>query len=71
MSQTTSRIVIIGAGIVGIATAALAFSEIMPPASPKILLKAPKWLLDLLQSLSVRPSNQPQWAGWSPVLSAA
>jgi D-amino-acid dehydrogenase len=35
--------------------AALAFSDIMPLASPKILLKAPKWLLDPLGPLTDPP----------------
>ncbi|MDP3523227.1 MAG: FAD-dependent oxidoreductase [Hoeflea sp.] len=92
MSRPTQRIVIVGAGIVGIATAALlseqghavtvidrtgiaeetskgnaaalAFSDIMPLASPKILLKAPRWLLDPLGPLSIRPSYLPRLAPW-------
>ncbi|MBU4528162.1 MAG: FAD-dependent oxidoreductase [Hoeflea sp.] len=92
MSRPTQRILIVGAGIVGIATsallseqghavtvidrtgiaeetskgnaAALAFSDIMPLASPKILLKAPKWLLDPLGPLSIRPSYLPRLAPW-------
>ena len=92
MNATTSDIVIVGAGIVGIATAALlteaghtvtvidrsgiaeqtskgnaaafAFSDIMPLASPKIILKAPKWLLDPLGPLSIRPSYLPRLAPW-------
>ena len=90
--MTTSRITIVGAGIVGIATAALlseqghsvtvidrsgiaeetskgnaaafAFSDIMPLASPKILLRAPKWLLDPLGPLSIRPSYLPRLTPW-------
>ena len=87
-----SRIIIIGGGIVGIATAALlceaghevtvidrsglaretsrgnaaalAFSDIMPLASPKILFRAPKWLLDPLGPLSIRPSYLPRLTPW-------
>jgi D-amino-acid dehydrogenase len=83
MSSPSADILIIGAGIVGIATAALlaeaghsvrvidrsgiaeetskgnaaalAFTDIMPLASPKIMLKAPKWLIDPLGPLSIRP----------------
>jgi len=86
------RILIVGGGIVGIATAALlseaghpvtvidrtglaqetskgnaaalAFTDIMPMASPKILLKAPKWLIDPLGPLSIRPSYLPKLAPW-------
>ncbi|WP_394687925.1 NAD(P)/FAD-dependent oxidoreductase [Hoeflea sp.] len=92
MSSPRVSITIVGAGIVGIATAALlseaghtvtvidrtgiaeetsrgnaaalAFSDIMPLASPKILLKAPKWLLDPLGPLSIRPSYLPKLAQW-------
>lgn len=90
--MSTHRIIIVGGGIVGIATAtmlaeaghavtvidrsglaeetskgnaaALAFSDILPLASPKILLKAPKWLLDPLGPLSIRPSYLPRLAPW-------
>lgn len=90
--MSTAGIIIVGGGIVGIATAALlaeaghavtvidrsglaeetskgnaaalAFSDIMPLASPKILLKAPKWLLDPLGPLSIRPSYLPRLAPW-------
>lgn len=92
--MTTPRfsVTIVGAGIVGIATAALlseaghtvtvidrsgiaqetskgnaaafAFSDIMPLASPKIMTKAPKWLLDPLGPLSIRPSYLPRLAPW-------
>lgn len=92
MSAPRQSIAIVGAGIVGIATAALlsevghtvtvidrtgiaeetsrgnaaalAFSDIMPLASPKTMLKAPKWLLDPLGPLSIRPSYLPQLAPW-------
>ena len=77
-------IVVIGAWVVGIATAevliargrsvlvidrkgvaqeasagnagALAFSDIFPLASPGVVRKAPKWLLDPLGPLAIRPS---------------
>jgi D-amino-acid dehydrogenase len=90
MSVPRVSVTIVGAGIVGIATAALlseaghtvtvidrtgialetskgnaaalAFSDILPLASPKIMLKAPKWLLDPLGPLSIRPSYLPQLA---------
>lgn len=92
MNDDKTTVIIIGAGIVGIATAALlaeaghvvtvidrsgiaeetskgnaaalAFSDIMPLASPKILLRAPKWLLDPLGPLSIRPSYLPKLAPW-------
>ena len=44
--------------------AALAFSDIMPLASPKILLRAPKWLFDPLGPLTIRPSYLPKLAPW-------
>lgn len=44
--------------------AALAFSDIAPLASPKIMLKAPKWLFDPLGPLSIRPSYLPKLAPW-------
>lgn len=90
--MSASRIIIVGGGVVGIATAALlaeaghnvtvidrsglaeetskgnaaalAFSDIMPLASPKILLKAPKWLLDPLGPLTIRPSYLPRLTPW-------
>lgn len=92
MSAPRISVTIVGAGIVGIATAALlseaghdvtvidrtgiaeetsrgnaaalAFSDIMPLASPKIMLKAPKWLLDPLGPLSIRPSYLSKLAPW-------
>ena len=85
-------IIIVGGGVVGIASAALlaeaghkvtvidrsglaqetskgnaaalAFSDIMPLASPKILLKAPKWLMDPLGPLTIRPSYLPRLTPW-------
>ena len=42
----------------------LAFSEVLPIASPGILLQAPKWLLDPLGPLSVPPANAPRVAPW-------
>lgn len=43
---------------------AFAFTDILPLASPGILRKAPKWLLDPLGPLSVRPSYALQIAPW-------
>ncbi|SOE16437.1 glycine/D-amino acid oxidase-like deaminating enzyme [Hoeflea halophila] len=90
--MSSKSVIIVGGGVVGIATAALlseaghsvtvidrsglaqetskgnaaalAFSDIMPLASPKILLRAPKWLLDPLGPLSIRPSYLPKLAPW-------
>lgn len=44
--------------------AALAFSDIMPLASPKIMWKAPRWLFDPLGPLSIRPAYLPRLAPW-------
>ena len=43
---------------------AFAFSDILPLASPGILRKAPKWLLDPLGPLSVPPAYALQIAPW-------
>ena len=43
---------------------AFAFTDILPLASPGILKKAPKWLLDPLGPLSVPPSYMVQIAPW-------
>ena len=43
---------------------AFAFSDILPLASPGILRKAPKWLLDPLGPLSVRPAHALKVAPW-------
>ncbi|MBL4930008.1 NAD(P)/FAD-dependent oxidoreductase [Fuscibacter oryzae] len=43
---------------------AFAFTDIMPLASPGILRKAPKWLLDPLGPLSVPPAYAMQIAPW-------
>ncbi len=43
---------------------ALAFSDILPLASPGILRKAPRWLLDPLGPLAIRPSYLPCIAPW-------
>ncbi|WP_421579252.1 NAD(P)/FAD-dependent oxidoreductase [Shinella sp. M31] len=43
---------------------AFAFTDILPLASPGILKKAPKWLLDPLGPLSVPPSYAVQIAPW-------
>jgi D-amino-acid dehydrogenase len=39
---------------------ALAFSDILPLASPGILRKAPRWLLDPLGPLAIRPAYLPR-----------
>ncbi len=44
--------------------AALAFSDILPLASPKIMWKAPRWLLDPLGPLSIRPAYLPKMLPW-------
>ena len=43
---------------------ALAFSDILPLASPGILRKAPAWLLDPLGPLAIRPRYLPRLAPW-------
>ncbi len=43
---------------------AFAFTDILPLASPGILKKAPKWLLDPLGPLSVRPAYALKIAPW-------
>ena len=43
---------------------AFAFTDILPLASPGILKKAPKWLLDPLGPLSVPPAYALQIAPW-------
>lgn len=43
---------------------AFAFTDIFPLASPKILRKAPKWLLDPLGPLSLRPSYAVRMIPW-------
>lgn len=43
---------------------ALAFSEILPLASPRILRKALRWMVDPLGPLSLRPAYLPQIAPW-------
>lgn len=43
---------------------ALAFSDILPLASPGILRKAPRWLLDPLGPLTIRPTYLPRIAPW-------
>lgn len=85
-------VVIVGAGIVGIAAAChlaedgrrvllidreepargasfgnaggFAFSDVMPLASPGIMRKAPKWLLDPLGPLAIPPAYLPRIAPW-------
>ncbi len=43
---------------------AFAFTDILPLASPGILRKAPKWLLDPLGPLTIPPAYAPQIAPW-------
>ena len=43
---------------------ALAFSDILPLASPRMLVRAPHWLLDPLGPLAIRPSYLPTLAPW-------
>lgn len=90
--QSTSDVVVIGAGVVGLSNAlalqarglsviildregpaagasagnagAFAFTDILPLASPGILKKAPKWLLDPLGPLSVPPAYALQITPW-------
>ena len=86
------RVVVIGAGVVGLSAAlalqmrgmavtvldregpaagasagnagAFAFTDILPLASPGILRRAPKWLLDPLGPLSVPPAYAARIAPW-------
>ncbi|MCS0495182.1 FAD-dependent oxidoreductase [Ancylobacter sp. MQZ15Z-1] len=90
--SASDDIIVIGAGIVGLASAfhlqgeglkvrlverggvaegasmgnagALAFTDILPLASPGILRKAPRWLLDPLGPLSIPPCYLPRLAPW-------
>lgn len=43
---------------------AFAFSDIIPLATPGILRQAPKWLMDPLGPLSIRPSYAPHLLSW-------
>jgi D-amino-acid dehydrogenase len=43
---------------------ALAFSDILPLASPGIIWKAPRWLLDPLGPLSIPPRYLPSILPW-------
>jgi len=43
---------------------ALAFSDILPLASPGIVRKAPRWLLDPLGPLAIRPRYLPRLLPW-------
>jgi D-amino-acid dehydrogenase len=43
---------------------AFAFSDVLPLASPGIMRKAPRWLLDPLGPLSIPPSYLPRIAPW-------
>ncbi len=90
--ERSADVVVIGAGIVGVAIAlrlqregrdvllidrkgvaaeasggnagALAFSDILPLASPGILKKAPRWLFDPLGPLAIPPAYLPRIAPW-------
>lgn len=90
--QRSCAVLVIGAGIVGVATAlrlqregrdvclidrervaaqasrgnagALAFSDILPLASPGILRQAPRWLLDPLGPLTIQPTYLPRLSPW-------
>ncbi|MDY0883101.1 NAD(P)/FAD-dependent oxidoreductase [Dongia soli] len=90
--RTDYDVIIIGAGIIGVAIAcylqqsgqsvalidkkgigletskgnagAFAFSDIMPLASPGIILKAPKWLFDPLGPLTIPPRYLPKILPW-------
>jgi len=92
VGEAACDVLVIGAGIVGVAIAlrlqqegrsvvlidregvaaqasrgnagALAFSDILPLASRGILRKAPRWLLDPLGPLTIRPSYLPRIAPW-------
>lgn len=44
--------------------AALAFSDILPMASPGIMKKVPRWLFDPVGPLTIRPSYLPKIAPW-------
>ena len=91
-TEKSCDVLVIGAGIVGVAIAlrlqqegrdvllidrehvaaqasrgnagALAFSNILPLASPGILRQAPSWLLDPLGPLAIRPRYLPKLAPW-------
>ena len=91
-AEASCDVLVIGAGIVGLAIAlrlqqegrevtvidrsgiaaeasrgnagALAFTDVLPLASPKIIRKAPSWLLDPLGPLSLRPTYLPRIAPW-------
>jgi len=90
--ERSTDVVVIGAGIVGVAIAlrlqregrnvllierkhvaaeasggnagALAFSDILPLASPGILKKAPRWLCDPLGPLAIRPAYLVRITPW-------
>ena len=91
-TELSTDVLVIGAGIIGVAIAmrlqregrdvllidrrsvaaeasggnagALAFSDVLPLASPGILRKAPRWLLDPLGPLAIRPGYLPRIAPW-------
>jgi D-amino-acid dehydrogenase len=91
-TELSTDVLVIGAGIIGVAIAmrlqregrevllidrkgvageasggnagALAFSDVLPLASPGILRKAPRWLLDPLGPLAIRPGYLPRIVPW-------
>ena len=91
-ADVSCDVLVIGAGIVGLAVAlrlqqegrqvmvidrtgvaaeasggnagALAYTDILPLASPRILRKAPRWLLDPLGPLAIPPAYLPRIAPW-------
>ena len=91
-ARTSCDVLVIGAGIIGVAAAlrlqqqgqnvllidragvaaqasrgnagALAFADILPLASPGILRQAPRWLLDPLGPLAIRPRYLPRLVPW-------
>jgi len=91
-ADRSTDVLVIGAGIVGVAIAmrlqhegrsvvlidrsgvaaeasagnagALAFSDILPLAAPGIVRQAPRWLVDPLGPLAIRPAYLPRIAPW-------
>ena len=91
-TEQSCDVLVIGAGIIGVATSlrlwqegrevlligrecvaaqasrgnagALAFSNVLPLASPGILRRAPRWLMDPLGPLAIRPRYLPRLVPW-------